>query len=148
MPRTVSPKNIDYCRTCSYNKIMENNELSQYMTAIADPSNRLTAERLTMMCGVRADLKGSKRLVDAIILYGTDLCSESCEIYRIIGAIRKIKFKTVMREISYAITQAFDIATRLSNLVGIKFTDNDIHNGLVIAYLGKIFKHPDLAVYA
>lgn len=127
---------------------MENNRLTEYMTVLADPSFRLTAERLTMQCGVRADLKGSKCLVDAIILYGTEMSTGFCEIYRIIGEVRRIKPKSVMREISYAIFQAFGIAERLSQMVGITITDNDIHNGLVIAYLGKIFKHPDLALYA
>ncbi|MDE6200437.1 MAG: sporulation initiation factor Spo0A C-terminal domain-containing protein [Clostridiales bacterium] len=127
---------------------MENNVLSEYLSAIADPSFRLTAERLTMKCGVRSDLKGRKCLVDAIILYGTELCTGFCEIYRIIGELRHIKPKSVMREIAYAIAQAFDIVDRLSKLVGVTLTDNDIHSGLVIAYLGKIFKHPDLALYA
>lgn len=127
---------------------MENIGLLEYQTALSDPSFRLTAERLTMKSGVRSDLKGSKCLVDAVILYGTELCTGFCEIYRIIGDIRKIKPKSVMREISYAIAQAFDIAERLSKLVGITMSDNDIHSGLVIAYLGKIFRHPDLALYA
>ena len=125
-----------------------NNKLSEYIEVLADSSFRLTAERLTMKCGVRSDLKGSKCLVDAIILHGTELCSGFCEIYRIIGEVRNIKPKSVMREISYAISQAFGIVDRLSRLVGVTLTDNDIHSGLVIAYLGKIFKHPDLALYA
>ncbi|MDE5592892.1 MAG: sporulation initiation factor Spo0A C-terminal domain-containing protein [Clostridiales bacterium] len=127
---------------------MENNVLSEYLTALSDPSFRLTAERLTMKCGVRSDLKGSKCLVDAIILYGTELCTGFCEIYRIIGELRNIKPKSVMREIAYAISQAFGIVDRLSKLVGVTLSDNDIHSGLVIAYLGKIFQHPDLALYA
>ncbi|MDE7406510.1 MAG: sporulation initiation factor Spo0A C-terminal domain-containing protein [Clostridiales bacterium] len=127
---------------------MENKVLSEYLTALSDPSFRLTAERLTMKCGVRSDLKGSKCLVDAIILYGTELCTGFCEIYRIIGEIRHIKPKSVMREIAYAISQAFGIVDRLSKLVGVTLSDNDIHSGLVIAYLGKIFQHPDLALYA
>lgn len=127
---------------------MENKVLSEYLAALSDPSFRLTAERLTMKCGVRSDLKGSKCLVDAIILHGTEMCTGFCEIYRIIGELRNIKPKSVMREIAYAISQAFDIVDRLSKLVGVTLSDNDIHSGLVIAYLGKIFKHPDLALYA
>ena len=128
---------------------MENNSrLSEYLTALADPSFRLTAEKLTMKCGVRADLKGSKGLADAIILYGTELCTGFCEIYRIIGEVRGLKSKSVMREISYAISQAFGIAERLSNLVAVTLSNNDIHSVLVIAYLGRIFRHPDLALYA
>ena len=135
---------------------MENNALtvknvtalSEYEAVLADPSFRLTAERLIMKCGIRSDLKGSRSLVDAIILYGTELSTGFCEIYRIIGEVHGLKPKSVMREIAYAISQAFGIAERLSKLVGIVLSDNDIHSGLVIAYLGKIFKHPDLALYA
>ena len=127
---------------------MEYNKLTEYISALSDPSFRLTAERLAIKCGIRSDLKGSKCLVDAIILYGTEQCDGFCDIYRIIGEVRKIKPKSVMREISYAIAQAFGIVDRLSSLVGITLTENDIHSGLVIAYLGKIFKHPDLALYA
>lgn len=126
---------------------MENKVLSEYLTALSDPSFRLTAERLTMKCGIRSDLKGSKCLVDAIILSGTELCTGTCEMYRVIGEIRNIKPKSVMREIAYAILQSFRVAERLSKLIGILLTDNDIHSSLVIAYLGKIFKHPDLELY-
>lgn len=122
--------------------------LSEYIDVLSDPSFRLTAERLVMKCGVRSDLKGSRSLVDAIILHGTELCSGFCEIYRIIGEVRNIKPKSVMREISYAITQAFGITGNLSKLVGVTLSECDIHSGLVIAYLGKIFRHPDLALYA
>ncbi|MDE6029521.1 MAG: sporulation initiation factor Spo0A C-terminal domain-containing protein [Clostridiales bacterium] len=127
---------------------METNALTEYLSALSDPSFRLTAERLTMKCGVRSDLKGSRCLVDAIILYGTELCTGFCEIYRVIGELRNIKPKSVMREIAYAISQAFGIVDRLSKLVGVTLSDSDVHSGLVIAYLGKIFKHPDLALYA
>lgn len=127
---------------------METIIFNEYTKVLADPSFRLTAERLVFKCGVRADLKGCKCLVDAIILFGTETCEGFCEIYRIIGAMRKIKPKSVMREITYAITQAFDIVDRLSKLVGINLSDNDIHSGLVIAYLGRIFKNPDLSLYA
>ena len=148
--RRNSVKNVDYCSIKPYNIRMENNSdlLSEYVAVLGDSSFRLTAERLIMKCGVRSDLKGSNCLVDAIILYGTELCTGFCEIYRIIGEVRGIKPKSVMREISYAIVQAFGIVERLSKLVGVPLTQNDIHSGLVIAYLGKIFKHPDLALYA
>lgn len=127
---------------------MENKRLTEYRTVVADPSFRLTAEKLTLKCGVRSDLKGSRCLVDAIILYGTEMCTGFCEIYRIIGELRNIKYKSVMREISYAIAQAFGIAERLSRLVGVTLTESDIHSALVIAYLGRIFRNPDLALYA
>lgn len=116
--------------------------------AVDDPSFRLTAEKLVYKCGIRADLKGSKCLTDAVILYGTGMCSGFCDIYRNIAAIRGLKPKSVMREISYAITQAFDLPTKLSMLVGANIPASDIHSSLVIAYLGSMFRNPDLSVYA
>lgn len=116
--------------------------------AVFDPTFRFTAERLAFKCGVRADLKGFECLVDAIILFGTGCCNGFCEIYRTIGELRGLKAKSVMREISYAIMQAFDLPTKLSTLIHAKITEADIHSGLVIAYLGKLFKNPELNVYS
>lgn len=122
--------------------------LNEYKQVLSDPSFRLTAERLTLKCGVRADLKGSDSLADAVILYGTDTCTAFCEIYRIIGAVHDVKPKSIMRAISYAITQAFDLAERLSDMIGTTIPPDHVHSGLVIAYLGRLFKNPELSLYA
>ncbi len=128
---------------------MENILISNdLLSTVSDPSFRLTAERLVLKCGVRADLKGSRCLIDAVILHGTEMCTGFCEIYRAIADIRGLKPKSVMREISYAIAQAFDLPDRLSTMVGTDIPPSDIHSGLVIAYLGRLFKNPDLSVYA
>lgn len=127
---------------------MNDTIFNEYTATLADPSFRLTAERLILKCGVRADLKGSRCLIDAVILYGTELCYGFCEIYRIIGALRNLKPKSVMREITYAINQAFDLPTRLSKMIGANIPASDVHSGLVIAYLGRLFKNPDLSLYA
>ena len=126
------------------------NTTAQYelKSVIDDPTFRLTAERLVIKSGVRADLKGSGSLIDAVILFGTGMCSGFCDIYRTIGEIRGIKPKSVMREISYAVSQAFNLSQNLSAMVGTTIPEQDIHNGLVIAYLGRIFKNPSLSVYA
>ena len=121
---------------------------TEYATAITDKTFRVTAERLVMQCGVRADLKGFRRLADAIIVYGTGLCTEFCRIYRIIGDINGLQSKTVMREITYAIRQSIGMPAKLSALVGFEIPETEIHSGLVIAYLGKLFKNPELSVYA
>ena len=122
--------------------------LNEYRRVLSDPSFRLTAERLVLKCGVRADLKGSDKLTDAVILYGTEQSTEFCEIYRIIGAVHDVKYKSVMRAISYSIMQAFDLAARLSDMVGTYIPPDHIHSGLVIAYLGRLFKNPELSLYA
>lgn len=121
---------------------------NEYMNILSDPSFRLTAEKLVLKCGIRADLKGYRCLADAVILYGTDTCTGFCEIYRAVGTVRDLKAKSVMREISYAISQSFDIASRLSEMMGIDIPESDIHSALVIAYLGQLFKNPSLSLYA
>ncbi len=122
--------------------------ISEYATATADNTFRVTAEKLVLKCGIRADLKGFHRLADAVIIYGTGLCTEFCRIYRIIGDLNGLQSKSVMREISYAIKQSFDLRAKLSALVGFDIPESEIHSGLVIAYLGKLFKNPELSVYA
>ena len=113
-----------------------------------DKTFRFTAERLVLKCGVRADLKGFSCLIDAVIIYGTETCATFCEIYRVIGELRGLKTKTVMREIAYAIEQSFGLCARLSDMIGISISEADIHSGLVIAYLGRLFVNPDISVYA
>ncbi len=127
---------------------MENIIKNEYAELTADKSFRLTAERLVFRCGIHSNLKGYDCLVDAVILYGTGACTGFCEIYRIIGLLRGLKPKSVMREISYAISQTRDIHIQLSKLTGFIVDKNDVHNALVIAYLGRIFRSPELSLYS
>jgi len=115
---------------------------------INDNKLRSTAERMVMAVGIRADLKGFDRMVDAVILYGMGGCSSFNDLYESIGRLRKLKTKTVTREISYAISQSFDVAERLSKMVCVDIKPSEIHNGLVIAYLSKFFMYPDSGLYA
>lgn len=103
-----------------------------------DPSSdplRRDASALVLKCGVRADLRGFACLVDAIIISAHFPRAKFCQIYNAVGDRLNVKAKTVMREISYAISQAFDIHSALSAIVGIKIPRADIHSSLVIAYL-------------
>ncbi len=122
--------------------------LNDNMSLLSDPSFRLTAEKLAIKCGIRADLMGFNRIVDAVILCGVGECTNSTEIYARVGALRNIKPKSVLRVITYAIRHAFDLPARLSAMIGIPIPESDIHSGLVIAYLGRLFQNPSLALYA
>lgn len=123
-------------------------DTSDYKSILTDKTFRHTAARLVYKCGVRADLKGSDWLIEAVILYGTGSCSGFSEIYRVIGEQHDMNPKSVMRSISYTIDQAFDLPARLGALIGIELTYNDIHCSLVIAYLGKLFACPDGSIFA
>lgn len=127
---------------------LSENLIEECRSVVSDRTFHFTAERLVLKCGVRADLKGFSCLIDAVIIYGTETSTAFCEIYAAIGALRKLKVKTVMREIAYAIAQAFDLRSRLSEMIGIPIAEADLHSGLVIAYLGRLFANPDVAVYA
>lgn len=127
---------------------MENIIKNEYAELTADKSFRLTAERLVFRCGIHSNLKGYDCLADAVILYGAGACTGFCEIYRIIGLLRGLKPKSVMREISYAISQTRDIHIQLSKLTGFIVDKNDVNNALVIAYLGRIFRSPELSLYS
>lgn len=148
MPQRICANFVDYCRKTVYAIVMENLDLYECRSVVYDKTFRLTAERLVIKSGIRADLKGFRCLVDAVILFGTEMCDGFCEIYRTIGALRELKPKSVMREISYAVNQSYDLHNKLSAMIGTTVCEADIHNGLVIAYLGRLFKNPDLSVYA
>ena len=126
---------------------MNNMILNEYGGMTADPTFRTTAEQLVYKFGMRADLKGSNYLIDAVILNGTDSCTHACEIYRIIGSLRELNSKTVMRDITYTVKHAFGLADKLSAALGITIPESDIHSSLVIAYLGRLFKNPHLYDY-
>lgn len=126
---------------------MENTDIFD-MSLLRDASFRLTAEKLALRCGIRADLKGFDYIVDAVILSGTETYTRTCEIYSRIGELRRAKEKAVMRAISYAVCNAIDLPSRLGEMLGLNITASDIHNGLIIAYLGKLFRSPALSTYA
>lgn len=126
---------------------METNAINEYRAVVNDPTFRLTAERLLILCGIRVDLKGFNSLTDAVILHGTQMCKGFCHIYGIIAELRGLRPKTVMREISYVITRSSEVSNRLSELLGVPIAEMDIHNSMVIAYLGKLFENPDLTLY-
>ena len=131
------------CRKIDYNYVMDTTIENDCLTAIENTNNRLTAAKLVFKCGVRADLKGCQCLIDAVIIFGSDLCSNFCRIYNIIGKIRGLRQKAVMREISYAIYHAYDLKARLSKMIGVSV--KDMHSGLVISYLGRLFDMPELS---
>ncbi len=105
---------------------------------VLDPIARRDVERLVLKCGIHANLKGFSRLTDAVLLYGAGETDSLCELYRTIAELRALKPKTVIREISYAISQSPRLDTRLSELVGSVFCSDEIHNGLVIAALATV----------
>lgn len=126
---------------------MNDEQLKEHIELTTDKTFRFTAERLVLKCGIRADLKGSDALADCVILYGVGAVTGYCDIYRAVGKLRGVSPKSVIREISYAIAQAFDIEEKFSALVGIRVRRQDIHCSLLIAYLGKLFRNPDLSIF-
>lgn len=103
----------------------------------------LRARALVLKCGVRADLSGFSSLVEAVVLYAYQPVA-FCKLYARLAESRGVKPKSVMREIAYALDQAFDLAERLSEILGIKIARIDIHSGLVIAYLATILNNSEI----
>ena len=118
-----------------------------YSDIVCDRTFRKTAGLLVAKSGMRSDLKGYTYLIDAVILYGTGASESFCEIYRIIGEMRRLKTKTVMRELSYCIAQSSSISDGLTALTGVAVKPMDVHCGMVISCLGEVFKHPDPSLY-
>ena len=112
---------------------------------LADNAMRAGAITLVHKCGIRADLKGSESLVDAILLFAADRRLGFCEIYRTIAERHGLRPKSVLREINYALPASEDLNIRLSDLTGIRFNDTDVHASRVIAYLARLLDVPELA---
>ncbi len=122
-----------------------NNRL--YADIVCDPTFRKTAELLVTKSGIRSDLKGFILLVDAVILYGTKSCESFNDIYTIIGDLRDLKTKSVMREMTYCLSQSVGAEEHLSKLLGITVKSTDFHVGLVVSCLAELFKKPKASLY-
>lgn len=92
------------------------------------------AQTLVLQCGVRPYLSGCTYLAEAIELYSGEE-QTPMSVYRSIAERHSVKPKTVMRNIAYAISKCGDMHNKLSDMMGIKIHPDEIHNGLVIAYL-------------
>lgn len=123
-------------------------DTEEILSLLADPSFRFTAEKLVIKCGVHADHKGCQALIDAVILCGTEHCRGVYPAYNMIAEARGLKTKTVMREIYYALSQAFNLSDNLYKLIGVKVPEKEITAGLLISYLSRLFRNPSLAVYS
>ena len=104
----------------------------------------LAVERIVLECGVRADLNGCAYLTEAATVYAACPDAKLTDIYGAVGSRHGVKPKTVMREINYAVAQAFDVAEKLSALIGVRIPPAQVHGGLIIAYIGKLYSNPDL----
>ena len=71
-----------------YAQSMENNIANVFI----NNGTRAAAIGLVHKCGVRADLKGSDCLAEAIMLYAENRNKGFCEIYRIIAERRGLPF--------------------------------------------------------
>lgn len=93
-----------------------------------------TALNLVLKCGVPPTLKGHKYLAEAIELYADGDYSYS-DLYRRIAENNDVKPKSIMRDISYAISQGFEFTERLSELMDMPIPREQMHNALAISYL-------------
>lgn len=106
-----------------------------------DKKARTKAINLILKCGVPPCLVGYEYLTKATEIYAKGNYSIT-DVYRIIAEQSDIKPKSVMRNISYAISQSFDFCNRLSDIMGIKIPSSEIHNALVISYLATKINDP------
>lgn len=122
---------------------MEN--IDEIEKAAEDKRAYFAVERLVLKCGIRADLNGCTYLTEAATIFAAHPRSKLADIYEAVGRIHDVKPKAVMRAISYAVAQAFGVADRLSELIGTHIPPSQIHGGLVIAYIGKLYGNPSLS---
>lgn len=99
-----------------------------------DKKRHYVADNLVLKCGVPPYLYGCAFLTEAIELYAEGKYSFSA-IYRKIAAKKSVTPKSITRDISYAISQSFDIRDKLTEIMGVNIPRDQIHNSLVISYL-------------
>lgn len=85
---------------------------------------------------------GYDQLTDCVIVRITQKLSAVCKIYEEVGKIYDVKSKSIMRNITYALSQVTDLADRLSKLMGMPVTS--LHNGKVIFYIADLVSEPSI----
>lgn len=97
-------------------------------------SKQSIAKNLVLKCGVPPTLAGYKYLTEAVELYATGNYKLT-EVYEELAESQDLLPQSVLRDISYAIAQSYNISKRLSAVVGLEIPDEQIRAGLVISYL-------------
>lgn len=93
------------------------------------------AMNLVLQCGIPPDLVGCKYLTEAIELKALNN-HKAMSIYRTIAQRNAIKPKSVIRDISYALSKSETLHRLLSKLLGdVPIDKKQLHNSLVITYL-------------
>ena len=99
-----------------------------------EASKHNIAMNLVLKCGVPPKFTGYNYLTKAV-----EICAngenKATNIYKEIAKGENILYKSVARDITYAITKSFDLCKSLSEIVGVNIPPEQIHSGLVITYL-------------
>lgn len=119
--------------------------ISEYEKYVYDIERRTTAEKLTLYCGIPADLGGFAKLVDCAVVASYYPDASLNEIYRAVGAMYGVTPKTILRAVSYALYKSQDFASAFSSVIGARIKPSDVHSGMAIVLLSKIIDNPELS---
>ena len=98
-----------------------------------------------LMCiGIDPTHKGYYQLLDCILIQAERHYRNIHYVYSDVAIKYGIKFKSVMRNISYALSKVEDLARKLSALLGFTVDDSILHNGSIINYLANLVSFPEL----
>lgn len=98
-----------------------------------ETSNQKTMTLVTEY-GIPPDLIGSRYIAKAVELYSNQNCNFN-KIYNAVATAFSVSCKSVMRCISYAISNAYNLREKICKAFNIDIPKGALHSSLVIAYL-------------
>lgn len=93
-----------------------------------------TAMTLVTEYGIPPDLIGCRYIAKAVELYSAENSNFS-GIYSTVAKAFSVSYKSVLRCISYAISNSFNLREKICKVFNIDIPKGELHSSLVIAYL-------------
>lgn len=93
-----------------------------------------TAMALVTEYGIKPDLIGCRYIAKAVELYSPETCNFN-KIYSTVANAFSVSNKSVIRCISYAISNAYSLREKICKAFNIDIPKGELHSSLVIAYL-------------
>ena len=105
-----------------------------------DLQDKPSVDDLLLRCAVPPQTQGFDFLAEAVCLYSTKRYKNISDVYAEIGKSRGLSASTVHRYADYSLSRAKHAADVVNELFGTHYTNNDIHNKLLVALLAQFIR--------
>ena len=105
-----------------------------------DLPDKPSVDDLLLRCAVPPQTQGFDFLAEAVCLYSTKRYKSISDVYAEIGKSRGLSASTVHRYADYSLSRAKLAADVVNDLFGTDYTNNDIHNKLLVALLAQYIR--------